>query len=174
MNFCPVMCFLSMQKPRISIIAALASNRAIGKNNGLLWNIPEDMKHFRELTTNHTVIMGQKTYESIGRLLPNRINIVVTFDHGFVLPESGIVCYSLDEALEIAQAQEKEEVFIIGGASVYKQMLPYTERLYLTLVKGNFDGDVFFPSYEETFQKTIEKRESGDDRYRYTFITLEK
>ena len=161
-------------KPRISIIAAIArENRAIGKNNKLLWHIPEDMKHFRELTSGHTVIMGQKTFGSIGRALPNRTNIVLTDDENF-LPEGVAVCHSIEESLEKAQEVEREEIFIIGGGMVYKQFLPLAKRLYLTLVDGHFEGDVFFPEYEGELTKVVSRDRKEDGQHEYEFVTLER
>jgi dihydrofolate reductase len=157
---------------RISIIAAVAENGAIGKDNGLLWHIPEDMKRFRELTTGHAVVMGQKTYESIGRPLPNRTNIVLTQDPDFQAPGC-VVCFSLDEALEKAGEVEKEEVFVIGGGMVYRQTLPMADRLYVTVVRGDFEGDVFFPDYSE-FRKVVSREERQDEKYRYDFLVLER
>ncbi len=157
---------------RLSIIAAIGKHRELGKNNALLWDIPEDMRHFRELTTGHTVLMGQKTYESIGRPLPNRRNIILTIDKSFTA-EGCIICYSLEEALAKAREIEPEEAFVIGGGSVYAQALPFAERLYLTLVDGTFEADVFFPYYK-AFSRVIERRDGGDENYKYSFIVLEK
>ena len=157
---------------RLSIVAAIGKHRELGKNNALLWDIPEDMRHFRELTTGHTVLMGQKTYESIGRPLPNRRNIILTIDKSFTA-EGCIICYSLEEALAKAREIEPEEAFVIGGGSVYAQALPFAERLYLTLVDGAFEADVFFPEYPE-FTRIISQRESQDEQHRYTFLVLEK
>jgi dihydrofolate reductase len=162
-----------MNTPRINIIAAIGKNRELGKDNTLLWDIPEDMMRFRKLTTGRTVIMGQKTHESIGRPLPNRNNIVLTQDISFEAPGC-VVCYSLDEAMRKAQEIEKEEVFVIGGGSVYVQALPLAQRLYLTLVEGEFEADVFFPEYKGQFQKTIHQECKSDMNYRYEFVTLEK
>ena len=158
---------------RISIIAAIArENRAIGKDNVLLWNIPEDMRRFRELTSGHAVIMGQKTYESIGRPLPHRTNIVLTFDMGFA-PEGATVCHSVDEALKEARYAEREEIFILGGGTVYRQMLPLADRLYLTLVDGNFEADTFFPEYGD-FTKVVSRERKEDEQYEYEFVILER
>lgn len=162
-----------MDIPRLSIIAAVGRNRELGKNNALLWNIPEDMRRFRELTTGHAVIMGQKTYESIGRPLPNRTNIVLTLDTTF--EASGcVVCYSLDEALEKAKEVEKDEVFVIGGGSIYGQFIGMADRLYLTLVDGEFEADTFFPEYEHLFRSVVSCEKKGDANYQYEFLTLEK
>lgn len=158
---------------KISIIAAIGKNRELGKNNALLWDIPEDMRHFREVTTGHAVIMGQKTYESIGRPLPRRTNIIITFDTTFVA-EGCIVCHSIEDALLCAQEKESEEVFVIGGASIYAQFIDRAERLYLTLVDQSFDADVFFPEYETLFTRVVSERKSHDDVYEYNFRVLEK
>lgn len=130
----------------ISIIVAIAENFAIGKNNDLLWHIPEDLKRFKKITTGHKVIMGKKTYLSLPvRPLRNRENIVITDNPGDVF-EGCTVVYSLAEAIEKCSAGE--ENFIIGGASIYQQFLPCTDRLYLTWVHKKFEGDVFFPAID--------------------------
>lgn len=130
----------------ISIIVAIAENQAIGKNNDLLWHISEDLKRFRQITTGHTVIMGKKTYESLPkRPLPNRKNVVITDIPGEKI-EGCEMAYSIQEA--IAMCNPGEENFIIGGASVYRQILPYTDRLYITQVHRSFEGDVFFPEID--------------------------
>lgn len=162
-----------MSKPRISIISAIGeADRAIGKANALLWDIKADMAHFKRLTTGHTVVMGERTYHSIGRALPNRVNIVLTDNKDFDAPNV-LVAYSLEEALELARLHEKEEVFVIGGGSIYAQMLPLTDRLYLTLVEGSFDADTFFPDYSE-FAQCIEEEKGSEGEYNFRFVTLEK
>src|SRR3989338_5923686 len=146
-----------MKKPIISLIAAIGENRELGKNNKLLWNIPEDMKRFRELTRGHVVIMGRKTYESIGRPLPNRINIIVTRDKKFGEHVSinqligTFVAHSLEGAIKRAKPlttnykllTTSDEVFIIGGGQIYEQGIKYADKLYLTIVKGEFEADTF-------------------------------
>lgn len=162
-----------MQKPRMSIISAIAeTNRGIGKANALLWDIKADMAHFKRLTTDHTVIMGERTYHSIGKALPNRINIVLTDNSEFDAPNV-LTVYSIDEALEVAKLHEQEEVFVIGGGSIYTQFLPYTDRLYLTLVAGEYDADVFFPEYRE-FSKVVTEEAGNEGEYTFRFVTLEK
>lgn len=162
-----------MSKPRISIISAIGeADRAIGKANALLWDIKADMAHFKRLTTGHTVVMGERTYHSIGRALPNRVNIVLTDNKDFDAPNV-LVAYSLEEALELAKLHEKEEVFVIGGGSIYTQMLPFTDRLYLTLVEGSFDADTFFPDYSE-FTHCIEEEKGSEGEYSFRFVILEK
>jgi dihydrofolate reductase len=162
-----------MNTPRISLISAIAeSNRAIGKNNELLWDIKADMQHFRLLTTGHAIIMGEKTFHSIGRALPNRANIVITDNKEFSAP-SILVAYSIDEALELSGLHETEEVFVIGGGSIYTQFLSHADRLYLTLVAGEFEADIFFPEYTE-FTKVVEEKSGQEGEYRFRFVTLEK
>lgn len=156
----------------ISIIAAVGKNRAIGKNNQLLWSIPEDMKHFREKTTGHTVIMGEKTFQSIGRPLPNRKNIVVTLDKSFKA-EGCEVRYSLEEVLGEFK-DKKEEVFVIGGGQIYKLSLPYADKLYLTVV-DDFpeDADTFFPDYSD-FKTVVSEKDLDNGKYKFKFLELMK
>jgi dihydrofolate reductase len=151
----------------LSIIAAIGDKRELGKNNKLLWHIPEDMKRFKNLTTGHTVIMGRKTYASIGKPLPNRTNIVITKDTAFAAPGC-IITHSLDEAL---QQSADAETFIIGGASIYQQAINRADTLYLTKVKGTFDADTFFPDYSR-FSKVVSEDKKQDDKYTYTFLEL--
>ncbi len=158
---------------RISMISAIArKDRAIGFKNALLWHIPEDFKHFKETTSGHVVIMGENTYTSIGRPLPNRTNIVLSIDPNFS-PEGCVVVSSIEEALAKAKEVERDEIFIIGGASIYRQFLPYANRLYLTLVEGDFEADTFFPDYSE-FQKEISREECENGTFRFTFVILER
>lgn len=156
----------------ISIIAAMDEKRGIGKDNKLPWHIPEDLKRFRALTSGHPVIMGRKTFESIGRLLPKRTNVIVTKDPSYKV-DGAIVVHSLQEALDIAKQKEQNEVFIIGGGQIFQQALPLADKLYLTIVKGSFPADTFFPDYS-AFKKVVaeEKRESGG--YWYTCLELER
>lgn len=159
--------------PRISMIAAIArENRAIGKDNRLLWHIPEDFKHFKDTTSGHAIIMGENTFRSIGKPLPNRTNIVLSQATTFA-PEGVVVVRSIDEALDAAKQFEAEEVFVCGGASIYRQFLPMADRLYLTLVEGDFEADTFFPDYSE-FTKTVSEEKSGNGEYEFSFVVLEK
>lgn len=156
------------------MIAAIArENRAIGKDNRLLWHIPEDFKRFKELTSGHAIIMGENTFKSIGRPLPNRTNIVLSQTEGFA-PEGVVVVRSIDEALDAAKQCEAEEVFICGGASVYRQFLPLADRLYLTLVEGDFEADTFFPEYAKEFTNVLHTEHQSDACYRFSFVILER
>lgn len=161
-----------MSNLTISIICALSESRVIGKNNSLIWKIPEDMQRFRQITAGHPVIMGRKTYESIGKPLPNRTNIIITRDTAYKV--SGcIVVSSLEEALEQAKKVEHNEIFIIGGGEIYRQALPFTDKLYLTIIKGSFEGDTFFPDYSD-FTKEVFKEERTNGDHVFTFIDLER
>lgn len=161
-----------MKNPIVSIICAIAENLAIGKNNQLLWHIPEDLKRFKEITSGHVVVMGQRTFESLGKPLPERTNIVITDDKSFNA-EGIVVCYSIEGALEKAKEIEKEEIFIIGGGSIYKQFIDLADKLYLTVVEGNFEADTFFPDYSQ-FKKVEIKGEGQYENYKYKFLELER
>ncbi len=157
----------------LSLIVAYDDERGIGKANGLLWRIPPDHQNFKRLTTGHPIIMGRKTYESIGRPLPERTNIVVSRQAGFSAP-SCVVVDSLPRAYATAEAAAgSEEVFVIGGGQIYEQSLPQVDRLYITKVEGTHGADTFFPSAPVEFtESSREVRES--DGYRYAFVTLDK
>jgi dihydrofolate reductase len=149
-------------QPTISMIVAIARNHAIGRNNQLLWHIPEDLKYFKKVTSGHTVIMGRKTWESIGRPLPNRRNIVVS--RGLAqqahnsLPDGVEVYDSLEKALSAAKAGTDTEVFIIGGGEIYRMALPLTHKIYLTIVGQTIDhADTFFPEIDYSQWNTTEK-----------------
>lgn len=159
---------------RVSIIAALAENRVIGVNNTLPWRLPNDLKHFRRLTTGHAIVMGRKNYESIGKPLPERTNIVVTRNRDY--RASGcLVAHSLDEALTLARGDP--EIFVIGGAEIYREALPRAGRLYLTEVHATVAGDTFFPEIERNdWKETARERHEADDKhaYAYSFVVLER
>jgi len=160
----------------ISIIAAVAENGVIGNKNTLPWHLPSDMKHFRETTTGHCIIMGQKTYDSIGKALPGRINIVLTFDTNFK-SEGCITVTSIEEALRVAGAKNEDEVFIIGGASVYKQFIGIANRLYITRVHHSFVGDAFFPDIDLKvwhLKKTEKHKKNDNNLFDFDFEVYEK
>jgi dihydrofolate reductase len=146
-----------MEKARVSAIAAIGRNRELGRGNDLLWRIPEDLKRVKALTMGHPLIMGRKTYESIGRPLPGRTIIVVSRS-GSDIPGC-IVKSSVEEAIAYARSIETGEIFIFGGAQIYAAALPYTDRLYLTLIEAEApDADVFFPDYAD-FSAVIKKEQ---------------
>ena len=158
----------------ISIIVAMARNRVIGKNNRLPWHLPADLKHFKETTMGHPIIMGRKTYESIGRPLPGRTNIVVTRNPEF-RAEGCTVVHSLEEALRAAE--EAEEVFVIGGATLYREALPIANRIYLTLVEADIEGDTLFPEIDsDSWEEVHCETHPSDERnpYAYSFIELKR
>ena len=164
----------------ISIIAALGNNRVIGNKNKLPWDLPADMDHFRELTLGKPIIMGQKTFESIGKALPGRHNIVLTRDEGLSIPDCE-VAFSLEHAVELARKSEmgkiSGEVMICGGASVYEQYLSRANKMYLTFIDGDFEGDTFFPEFSFEEWKEVEKISHEIDeknRYPYFFIVFER
>lgn len=157
----------------VSIIVAIAKNNAIGKDNKLLWYLPNDLKHFKDVTTGHTVIMGRKTYDSVGKPLPKRRNIIIT--RQAISIEGCEVVNSLEAAL--ALCKDEDEVFIVGGAEIYRQSIPLTDRIYLTVIDQEFDGDSFFPELdpEEWKEKERENFEPDEkNKLRYSFITLER
>ncbi len=165
---------LHARKPTstVSIIAAMSENRVIGVRNALPWHLPADLRHFRSLTMGHTVIAGRKNYESIGRPLPGRTNIIVTRDPAYRAPGCTVV-HSIDAALEAAGADN--EIFVIGGAQIYEQTIRLAERMYLTLVHARIEGDAFFPPFDPGEWNEIEREQhAADERhvYAYTFITL--
>lgn len=157
----------------ISAIVAIAENHAIGKNNQLLWYLPNDLKHFKQITSGHTVIMGRKTYESVGKPLPNRRNVIITRQK-IEIPGCEVV-NNIDAALGLCAAEQ--EAFIIGGAEIYKLAMPLTDRIYLTIVHRSFEGDAFFPpisisEWAETERQDFEADEKNN--IPYSFITLNR
>lgn len=163
-------------QPLLSAIAAMDENRTIGYKNRLPWHLPADLKHFKMLTSHHPILMGRKTFESIGKPLPNRTNIILTRDNQYHAPDC-IVVTALDQALEAAQQTQTDEIFIIGGAEIYQQLLPHIQRLYLTIVHHSFTGDAFFPELNPHHWQEISREKHLSDEqnnYDYTFLTLKR
>jgi len=159
----------------VSIIIATAPNGAIGKENKLLWHLPADMKFFKEKTMGHHIVMGRKTYESIGKPLPGRTTVIITRDENYKA-EGCIVVHSLDEALKVAKNANDNEVMITGGAEIYRQAESCADRIYLTEVKGEFEADTFF-KYDASKWISKEKevfKADEKNKFDYTFIILEK
>lgn len=158
------------------MISALAKNRAIGKRNALPWYLPADLKHFKEKTTGKVIVMGLNTFKSVGeRPLPNRKNIVLTDDKNYKAAGGVVLAYSIDEVLEITK--DEPEVMISGGAMVYKQFLPLAQRLYLTFIDHDFDGDIFFPEFDmQEWQEVSRENHQPDEKnkYAYSFVVLER
>ncbi|HKQ29778.1 MAG TPA: dihydrofolate reductase [Burkholderiales bacterium] len=158
----------------LSLIVAMAENGVIGRDNSLPWRLPADLKHFRETTMGHPIIMGRKNYQSIGRPLPGRTNIVVTRERDFTAPGC-LVVHSIEDALDAAHADT--EPFIVGGAELYAQTLANVGRLYLTLVHAEVNGDVRFPTlrWSEWRELSRERHEpDGKHAYAYSFVTMER
>ncbi len=154
----------------LSMIWAMGKNRELGKGLEIPWHIPEDFKHFKNLTSGHSVIMGLKTYESLGKPLPNRRNIVLNF-HKTDIPGCEIAT-SIDEAKEMV-ADEKE-AFVIGGASIYRQFLPFVDRLYMTYIDEEFDADIFFPEFElDNWKLLKETKGKKDEKNPYVYYFRE-
>lgn len=155
------------------MIAAIASvNRALGKNNELIYKISEDLQRFKKITSGHIVIMGRKTFESIGKPLPNRINIVITRNSAFY-EDNVVVAHSLDEALRLAELKGENEAFVIGGGQIYEEAIDKADKLYLTVVEGSPDADTFFPDYSD-FKKVVFEETHESDGLKYKFLDLER
>lgn len=165
--------------PRIALIAAMGLNHVIGRNNQLPWHLPEDLKYFRSMTWGKPIVMGRKTFDSLGRPLPGRTNIVVTRQAGLQLPGASVQG-SLDAALEQAERQAVldgvDEIMVIGGENLYRQMLDRADRLYLTLVEAEPDGDAWFPAFEASQWTMLEERAvaGGSDYPAHRYQVLDR
>lgn len=160
----------------ISIIVAMSQNLVIGKNNSIPWHLPADLKRFKEITMGHPIIMGRKTFESIGKILSGRKNIIVTRQNNY-RTKGCVVVNSIEEAISHAELDKPSEVFFIGGAEIYKQALPLAEKLYLTIVHKKFDGDTFFPMPAFNHWEEISKENFFADKenpFSYSFSILKK
>ena len=155
----------------ISIIVAVGKNREIGYKNKLLWDLPKDMARFKKVTTGCPILMGQATFESIGKPLSGRKNIVVTLDKDFKL-ENCEVRYSLEDVLK-EYKEKDEELFVIGGGQIYKQSLLYADKLYITVVDDALEADTYFPDYSE-FKNIVFEKEEEDNGYKIRFLELTK
>ncbi len=158
----------------INLIVAVDENNGIGKNNLLPWYLPADLKHFKNLTSGHPIIMGRKTFDSIGKILPNRRHIVISRQSGLLIPGADVSA-SLNQALDLCKDQEV--VFVIGGAEIFEQALPLADVLYLTLIHHNFDADTFFPEINKNNWIEEENfRNEPDDKnlFPYSFIKYRK
>ena len=154
----------------ISIIVATSNNNAIGKNNKLLWKLPNDMKFFKNTTWGHPIIMGRKTLESIGnKPLPGRVNIVLT-KQAAILPIDVIKANNINQAVALAKAENTAEIFVIGGAEIYKQMLPICNRIYITKVDTEIEGDAFFDAIDaKQFEKIASQAHQKDDKHEFDY-----
>ncbi|MDP2812362.1 MAG: dihydrofolate reductase [bacterium] len=159
------------KKTIISIIVAVAKDRGIGYQNKLLIHLPPDLKHFKEVTSGHMVIMGQTTYQSMGKALPNRENIVLTKDPNFSVSDAKVM-YSLEEALDYAKNSGETEIFFIGGASIYAQSIKYADKLYLTLIDKIFTADTYFPDYSEFKNLVSQSEEQEYEGVKFKYLEL--
>ena len=161
----------------ISIISALAENRVIGNNNKLPWHLPADFAWFKQQTVGKTIVMGLNTFKSIGeKPLPKRKHIILHTDASYVVPENCVLATSLDQAMEMIK-KEEGEVMICGGASIYKQFLPLSDKLYLTFIHQNFEGDTYFPEFDMQEWKEVSRQDHEPDeknKYKYSFVVLER
>jgi dihydrofolate reductase len=161
---------------KLSLIVAVAENGVIGHNNQLIWHLPNDLKQFKRLTTGHCIIMGRKTFESIGKPLPNRTSIIISRNLDFQI-EGCITVNSLENAILAAKKIENEETFIIGGAEIYRLALPIIDKIYLTEVHHIFEGDTSFPVIDKTiWQETHREDFEIDEKHivKYSFVEMER
>lgn len=148
----------------ISLVVAASENNAIGKDNRLLWHLPNDLKFFKRHTTGKVIVMGRKTFESVGsRPLPNRVNVVITRNRDFQVPEGVVICYSLQEALD--RFDGEPEICIVGGEQIYRDALAYADTVYLTRVHTQVEGDAFFPELGDEWKLESEEAHPADDRH---------
>lgn len=159
----------------ISLIWAMDENRVIGSYNKLPWHLPEDLKFFKRVTMGHPIVMGRKTHESIGKPLPGRENVIITRDRQY-RSEGCTVLYSIDELLDFASKTDNE-VFVIGGAEIFKEIISHADRLYLTMIHHQFEGDTFFPTFHID-EWELESREMGEKNeknpYEYEFLIYKR
>jgi dihydrofolate reductase len=159
---------------RLSIIAAMDRNRVIGKDNQLPWRLPNDLSFVQEITMGHAIVLGRKNYESIGKALPGRRNIIMTRDKDFKA-EGCEISHSIEDVMLLCRYEE--EVYIFGGAEIYYAFLPYVDRMYLTHIDHDFEGDTFFPIYNETLWREVDHKVGVVDqknRYNHIFLTYDR
>ncbi|MBN1168487.1 dihydrofolate reductase [Candidatus Woesebacteria bacterium] len=160
----------------ISLIAAVSENNVVGSKGKIPWYLPADFAYFKKITTGHHVVMGQTTYNSIGKPLPERKNIVLTYNKDLLI-EGCVVKNSIEDAIEHANKNKEKELFIIGGASVYKQTISIADKLYITEVHSSFEGDTFFPPIDnEKWKEVSRKKNKKDDKnkYDYSFVVYKR
>ena len=160
----------------LSLIVAKAKNNIIGKENKLLWNIPEDMKHFKELTTGHVIIMGRKTFESLGKVLPNRKHIIFSQNMDFKVDDENVeIVHSMLEIKEYID--NEEENFVIGGSMIYNLLMPHVTKMYVTEIDKEFEGDAFFPKIDLEKWEEVERikgNQDGESQLDYDFVTYKR
>lgn len=157
----------------LSIIVAKAKNDIIGKDNNLIWHLSEDLKRFKELTTGHTIIMGRKTFESLGRILPNRKHVILTQNPNYKIEEENVeIVYSVSELKKYIESDE--ENFVIGGGKIYSLLMPYTKKMYITEIDKEFEGDTKFPEFDITDWEEIERIKKAQENIKYDFVTYQR
>lgn len=159
----------------LTLIAAAAENDALGKDNAMLWHLPDDFKHFKDLTSHHFIIMGRKTFETFPKPLPNRTHIIITRQEDYDVPASCIVVNSLEKALDLVT--EQDESFIIGGGEIYDLAMPFADKIELTRVHTELEADTFFPIIDENQWKVVREEFHDKDvkhQYSFTFLTYIK
>ena len=157
----------------LSIIVAKAKNNVIGKDNSLIWHLPEDLKRFKKMTTGHTIIMGRKTFESLGRILPNRKHVILCNDMQMNIEDENVEILE-DIAMLDKYINSKEENFIIGGATIYRLLMPYANKMYITEINQEFDGDVSFPEIDSNEWEITETEKGIKDEknpFDYNYVT---
>jgi dihydrofolate reductase len=155
-----------------AIMAAVADNSVIGKDNDLAWHLPADLRHFKKTTSGHYIVMGRKTFESLGKPLPNRTSIIITRNPDY-RQEGAVVVYSLEAALGLAEKNGQEKVFILGGGEIYRQAMSVADHMYITEVHGSFEGDTFFPEIDKSVWKEVHREDYPADeknKYPYSFV----
>lgn len=153
----------------ITLIAACSKNRVIGKDNKLIWNLPEDLKRFKNLTLGNPIVMGRKTYQSIGKSLPGRLNIILTKNKDFKANN----CLIYNNMYDMLEIYQQSNLFVIGGGEIYNMLLPYADRVELTLIEKSFDGDAFFPELgNDWIESNVEV--NSNDEFEYKYITYRK
>jgi dihydrofolate reductase len=160
----------------LSIIVAIAKNNVIGRDNKLIWHLPEDLKRFKKLTTGHTIIMGRKTFESLGKILPNRKHVIFSKDSNFKIDNENVEIVRSIEEIE-KYILSDEECFVIGGAKIYNLLLPYSRKLYITKINETFEGDTYFPKIDNKLWKIIYKEKGKRDEnndFDYEYISYIK
>ena len=157
----------------LSLIVAKAKNNVIGKDNKLLWHLSNDLKRFKNLTTNHTMIMGRKTFESLGRVLPNRKHVILSHNPDFKVKDENVkIVHSIDELKQYIES--KEEVFVIGGAMIYNLLMPYVTKMYITEIDKEFEGDTVFPPVDHEKWKEINRIQNEENGLKYDFVDYER
>jgi dihydrofolate reductase len=160
----------------IALVLAVSENGVIGKDNALPWRLPADLRYFRKVTASYPLIMGRKTFDSVGRPLPGRRNIIITRQANFQIPGCDVV-HTLDEAIQLAQSTNAPQISIVGGAEIFRQALPLATRIYLTRIHAEFEGDAFFAIPDPEKWKEVSRDDhlaDAENPYSYSFIVYER